>query len=323
YIQTQKYKPSGQNDLRAILEFLEVIETGESVPKPHGEMLSIAVERRDPLEVEPLDVEVYVAWLDRVRTNLKVSTKRKYLQYVKSFYDWLQYEMERRGLPFDHPLKTMKYINLREENAVPQEKVRKLVPVEKFPEIIRLARAKNFEKYVATLLLIHDGPRVAELLNTRWADVNLDECYFETPFKKTERHNPTGRMQLFPFPRRLRVTLKQYIGYIRAKYPGNPYLFPSPVRPGRPLTTHALQQFFNKHVAPRVGLPGLNTHWFRHSLNTYRKYGTLHLRGEKCPKDFRQKLRNDSERDAEGVYDGAYIDEIRKVYDYYHPYRGF
>jgi len=318
----KKHSPKAYyNTLRTLYEFFEILhqnDAGISIDtiiqeletrKPKGDLGKAP--RKDPQRVTPFNIDFWVQVMN-ARPSLGKSTKSKYLQTIKDFFDWLRYELRRNKIPFEHPVPTLKYIYFTEKDN-PSKKLKKYIPYEKFEQIETLAEAHSFEMQVIILLLKHCGMRVSECVTIRREDLYTEERYLETGFEIGAQKTADGIHGLiFFFPKTAQIMIRHYLEYVNARYPDSPYLFPSRIK-GKHIVTNTVGKFL-RNIAEQVGLPRLSSHWFRHTLNTNRKYDT------NCPKDIRKKLRNDAMGDAEDLYDDVEIRKLCEKYDEFHPY---
>jgi integrase len=142
----------------------------------------------------------------------------------------------------------------RRENYLDPEQIARLVAaLQAHPEKISAS---------AILVLLLTGCRLAEALNARWSEFDLDRAVWVKPSTRTKQK----RQHRIPLSSAAVAVLREMQAEnerLRSEGAITPYVFPSSKRPGQPLTTIAWTW---RTCRDQAGLKGFRVHDLRHSF---------------------------------------------------------
>ncbi len=298
YIQTLSHSSASQANNKSIL----------------GEFFTIT--GKDPEKVTIQDWDRYADYLNtkishRTKKLMSTASKETYHGYVKGFYKYATPRFMREGKPFLNPIPDFKYSGLT-KTIVRKQKEDKLLTREQIKAILKAARSKGYDKYIMMLVKKHTGMRNGEDVSIRLEDVHLEERWIGTCLEDGARKSNKNGADPLPFfiPKFLADELRLYIMRLKTTKPGTVWLFPG--LKGNHFSRNGFLDLVKKvGIMAAVNFKG---HWFRHTLNTYRKYEKL------CPREIRKQLINHKTSEAIDVYDEGSMKMRRDDYDRYHPY---
>lgn len=259
--------------------------------------------QKTPLEVRRSD---WAAVRDAINaTGNKTSSKEWKRAILRAFFESVAWDSG--SDEFLNPIPPSKKSGF---TRAPNVQRNRTLTVDQIKTILSEARSRCYEYYLIFLILAHCGMRIRELLTVKRKDVHLVERWLETGMcdgaTKSNKHG--NRRIIFPFPPQVRFALEQYLTFS----PASEWLFPMVTVPTRPYHYQTIATAKNR-MQKRLGIQ-FSTHWFRHSLNHYRRYV------KKVSREDRKKLLNHISTDAIERYDDAYISDLVKLYDESHPY---
>jgi site-specific recombinase XerD len=232
----ERYLRAGNKSPRTIETYLEAV---------NGFDAHLAATSRRLLEqAHREDVE---AWMTALLARWKPATAHNRYRGLHAFYRWLE---EEEDVP--SPMVKMR------PPAVPDQPV----PVLAEPQLRTLFAAcagKDFDarRDTALLMVLLDaGPRRAELLGMRLADLDFEYDVVRVLGKgRRERALPCGRKTAMALDRYLRARSRHRLAHLDALWLGQ----------RGPLTTSGLRDLLDRR-ARQAGIPDLHPHMFRHTF---------------------------------------------------------
>ncbi|OLS14901.1 MAG: hypothetical protein RBG13Loki_1470 [Promethearchaeota archaeon CR_4] len=298
YLETLEHSSSSQASNRYILkEFFEVVQ-------------------KESEKVTIHDWDRYAAYLNsrishKSGKSLTISSKETYHGCIRGFYKFATPRFMREGKQFMNPIPDFKYSGLT-KTIIRKGKENKLLSRDQMKKILDAARGKGYDKYLIFLIKKHTGMRNGEALSIRIEDVHLEERWIGTCLEDGARKSNKNGEKPLPFfiPKFLADELRLYIMRLQSLNPGNPWLFP-----GRDDRFYRRDSFLCviRRLRSTSGVY-FKGHWFRHTLNTYRKYE------KQCPREIRKQLINHKTSESIDAYDEGNMKMRRDDYDKYHPY---
>jgi len=202
-------------------------------------------------------------WKNQQQTQERAAaaTINQRLVAVMKFLDWA---VEKHYIP-SNPAKDTKALQL------PARQAQALKPV----EVLRLLRAArgNLRDYALLELLIGTGIRVGELLDLKFADIDLHE----RSGKVTVRQGKGGNYREIPLTKEVRHALQAYFDSLEADFHSDESLWQGKRGPLRHRSS--ILRLLNRYA--RVSqLPSLHPHQLRHTFATrYLQANPSDLRG--------------------------------------------
>ncbi len=231
---------------------------------------------------------------------------------VTSFYEFAQPRYMRAGVPFVIPVPKFKYAGFAPRvNTHHVNKDAKLLSRPDMARVLHAARGRGYAKYLMFLIKKHTGMRAGEVVSIKIADVHLAERWIGTCVEDGARKSNKDGVEPLPFfiPQFLADEIRIYLIQLQYTYPSNVWLFP-----GHGTHVHARTlEGIVRDIASETGI-AIESHWFRHTLNTYRKYE------KQCSEEICKQLVNHKSFEAIRAYDASSMAMRRAIYDRYHPY---
>lgn len=257
-------------------------------------------------QIKRSDVLNYFDVLDQ--KELKVSTKRRHRSYLRSFFSYLIKFIIKEDDNFHNPVPDYDFTEKSYDIKKQSEENQKLLTLGEISRILDYCR-KNLSKktFIFFGLGILSGARGSEIRTIRTKDINLEERYFETGFKKNARKGTLKSRVglLFFFPIAFRIHLKNYMLGVKGKY-----LFPTQIRK---FPSTSWVQYKVKKIRTALGFY-FTMHYFRHSIITYLKINGCH------PYDSKMLVNHKINDIQADYYTHLSIPQKREIYDRYFPY---
>jgi integrase len=231
-------------------------------------------------EINDLDCEEYFNYIDAKKSEssnnpLKLSTKKQYRVYLKSFFNFYikKYQRTFNKVILNPILDQDEYAFSRNHDKI----VIELLTMDEIKENLEKSYNARYDIFILNILLTFCGMRVSEAVSIKLSDINLKERYLETGIEDScRKSNIDGTRPLkFFFPKVVKLFLFDYISSLKYIMDNPIYLFPKKNKNSRQNHRHyqSFRYHFDKH-----GIYS-KTHTYRKTLISHiaKKNGALDL----------------------------------------------
>ncbi|MFX1478313.1 MAG: tyrosine-type recombinase/integrase [Promethearchaeota archaeon] len=224
---------------------------------------------------------------------IKLVTKEKWRIAIKKYYDFIIKIYKIEGKIFINPVPDSDIYHFDKPKTdlakIKRDSFKRKPNYNHALKLLNYAYYEDFELYIALGFLIWSCPRIEELVSIEVANIEIPEkkkeCHFEieynskihivrqlrfilTELKRTKKEDKSG---VYCYPKFFITHLELYLAQKELIYPGDPYLFPSPLIKGQPVN----QKYFRDRLRDarhylNIDLK-ITPHMFRKLTNTYRK----------------------------------------------------
>jgi len=252
----------------------------------------------DNFSLEQVDYHLIRQWIISLMNEGSVSrTVNRKISTLKSFYRFLHREGLIATNPTDHVIMPKMAKKLPE--FVQEKEINFLLDGQFFGTDFEGVRDRAILTFFYS-----SGIRLSELVNLRFADLNLDTQLVKVTGKR-------NKDRLIPFPVEMSQVLKVYIQMRNALFPdaGNILFLTST---GDPVYSKLIYRVVNKHLSLVTTIDKKSPHILRHSYAT-------HLLNRGADLNAIKELLGHANLAATQVYTHTSFEQLKKVYKQAHP----
>lgn len=272
---------------------------------------------KHPLDINYRELKKYI--IDNIINFYgKKQTIKCHYATIKDFFGFIQDELSEYDIDAKNPMPRRKFLPVFKDSQPKAKKPQRILP-DKMREMLEHCRTFGMRKYMAFNILAHTGMRKMECLTIRIEDINFENRYIITGIMpKAQKSSDHGSNPItFYITEKLAFQLEQYIDELKRENPNEQFLFPSISEKSQdPYVGDRWLARCTKKLRTFLGEPNFVLHWLRKSLISNRRFI------KECPPEISRKLTNhkNGKDTQETYYEQIYDNEMRELYDKYHPY---
>jgi integrase/recombinase XerC len=252
----------------------------------------------DDFSLEQVDYHLIRQWIISLMNEGSVSrTVNRKISTLKSFYRFLHREGLIATNPTDHVIMPKMAKKLPE--FVQEKEINFLLDGQFFGTDFEGVRDRAILTFFYS-----SGIRLSELVNLRFADLNLDTQVVKVTGKR-------NKDRLIPFPVEMSQVLKVYIQMRNALFPDAGYILFLTSK-GDPVYSKLIYRVVNKHLSLVTTIDKKSPHILRHSYAT-------HLLNRGADLNAIKELLGHANLAATQVYTHTSFEQLKKVYKQAHP----